>query len=499
MRPGLLIVLALWVFSVSSSGWGEQGTREEGMSEQGTLLPRKRSLPLLNFVDVKLSHDKQWETKGYLTSDVIKRVREWSFPQDVHVLPSSDHHTLQWSTRSKVSVEGSNLAQHDGIHLWLHNRHVRMLSHSRLWSGKDNVGTDDGTPNEEQCEGLKLHVNLHVKHKRQSLVHQNVWGTMRRMSLLDVVDETTADKQANAVRRQGVDSALLKYAGLTLSADTQTGAVYDVRLPPSLAGIQAQATRIMPSTLEQNPLTLNEFTFPSSTSFSPSSDYVTIVYRKITSFTVYTLPPEYQYGGPVVGIISSSSNSTAVDPSLPPGSVSLPTNTYINISLPMSSTSLDSNGLCAFFASNGSIFVSSLASMPNFCLSSTLGDFALVVRASSMTSPTQNAPPPIAKDSSTDGGVRSSSSSSSGAKSSTNWKLIVGGTCLALAGLAFLVASVLIGLKIMESVKLLFMTRRYTGNDEALQDSLVGGSIAPSAAVMRTKPALEIDVANFSH
>ncbi|KAI5076882.1 hypothetical protein GOP47_0008947 [Adiantum capillus-veneris] len=471
MRPGLLLVLALWVSCISSMGWGKEGASEQGMFEQSTLL-QHWSMRLSKAMS---THDWLWKIKGHLPLDV--------------------------GTRDVVAVEKFNSVEDDATLPWLHNRQVPSSPLDRGWLGKDDVGADVSVLSKEEVSWRKAQVGSNVRYVEHIRPHENVRGAMRRMSLLDIVDGTTADKQANAVRRLGVDSAVLRYAGLVLATDTQIGAVYDVGLPPSLAGIRVQVMRISPASLTEADLILNEFSIPPGASFNPSGDYVALIYRKISSFTVYTLPPQYQFGGPVVGIMSSSSNSTTIDPSQPPGSISLPTNRYVKISLPSFSTSVSPNALCAFFASNGSIFVSSLAAMPSYCLFSTLGDFALVVEASSTTSPTQGASPPTATSSPNDGSIRASSSPSG--KSSTNWKLIVGATCLALGGLALLVAVVLISLKVRESVKQsvkhFLTTRTYTGNDEALQDSLVGGSIAPSAPVMRTKPALEIDVAHFSH
>ncbi|MCO5561970.1 hypothetical protein L7F22_015596 [Adiantum nelumboides] len=478
MRPELLIVLALWVSCISSRGWGKQRAREQGIFEQSHLLQHP-PIPSSKAVDAISAHDKLWKIEGHLTLDVTVHIRRWRVLESrdgVHMLPLS-----RSSSDTNGVVERVNLAQDDAMHPLLQNRHV--------W-------TDYSTLTRKQGSKCKVQVSSNTKHIEHIVPHDNVWRASRRASLL-VIEGAAADKQANAVRRKGVDSSLLRYAGLTLATETQTGVVYDVGLPPSLAGIRAQVIRIIPATLNQVDLILNEFVIPLSASFSPSSDYVSLIYRKISSFTVYTLPPQYQFGGPVVGVMSSSSNFTTIDPLLPPGSIFLPANTYINVSLPMFSTSLNVNAFCAFFALNGSIFVSNLAAMPSYCLSSTLGDFALVIEASSMTSPTQEMSPPNTTASPNDGNIRSASSPS--AKSSTNWKLIVGATCLALAGVAFLVAVALISLKLTESAKHFLTTRTYMRNDEALQDSLVGGSIAPSAAVMRTKPALEIDVAHFSH
>ncbi|MCO5556619.1 hypothetical protein L7F22_010170 [Adiantum nelumboides] len=466
MRPELLIVLALWVSCISSRGWGKQGAREQRIFEQSGLLQHP-PIPSSKAVDAISAHDKLWKIEGHLTLDVTVHIRRW-----------------------KV------LESRDGVHMLPLSRAQPSLSDTNGVVERFNL-TDYSTLTRKQGSKSKVKVSSNVKHIEHIVPHDNVWQARRRASLLDVIEGTAADKQANAVRRKGIDSSLLRYAGLTLATETQTGAVYDVGLPPSLAGIHAQVIRIIPASLNQVVLILNEFVIPSSVSFSPSSDYVALVYRKISSFTVYTLPPGYQFGGPVVGIMSSSSNFTTINPLLPPGSIFLPANTYINISLPMFSTSLNVNAFCAFFALNGSIFVSNLAAMPSYCLSSTVGDFALVIEASSRTSPTQEMSPPTTTASPNGGNIRSASSPS--AKSSTNWKLIVGTTCLALAGVAFLVAVALISLKLTESAKHFLTTRTYMRNDEALQDSLVGGSIAPSAAVMRTKPALEIDVAHFSH
>ncbi|KAH7430105.1 hypothetical protein KP509_09G084200 [Ceratopteris richardii] len=319
----------------------------------------------------------------------------------------------------------------------------------------------------------------------------HVTETIRRKSLLDILDGDSNDEQANAVRRQGIDTALLRYTGLLLSGDTQTGVRYSVGLPPSLDGIQAQAIRVLQNTLKQSNLNVNEFTFPATAAFIPVGEYVTLVYRKILSFTVYTLPSEYQFGGPVVGIISTSSNSTSIDASLPPGNISLPPNTFINIALPMFSASNIADALCAYFASNGSIYVSALASPPNFCLSSSLGDFALLTKASSESSPAQNTSPSSPPN---DKIVKSTSSTTK--KSSVEWRVVVGGTFLALAGLAFLVGIVLIGLKLKRNVKVVIDSE----NDGLiLQDSFVGGKRTPSAAIVRTRPAIEIDIPQFKN
>eukprot|EP00250_Pteridium_aquilinum_P020805 c24956_g1_i1 orf=1-1488(-) len=494
MRSKLFMVLALWVLCECWAWGGQEGQvmRQQGMpffdvvdkNEEGSLsfvngTAADKTANIVRHVVQMSSHHRD-VANGTNVNKQAHAVRHAVVRRSLH-----DRHVINmlFHNRGGTGQHGTSLlnvvddtaadkqpnkVQHVVIRMVSHYRHViRTLSHDRGWLGKGNMLSlepANRTSADKQANAVQLsdvHMPSHGRHvgqmlraERLLLPYDSGWGVEHHTLLLDVVDETAADKQANAVRRQGVDSALLRYAGLKLSTDTRTGVIFNVDLPPTLLGIQAEATRLNPSRFKQDGLTFNEFGLPRNVSFVPISAFVVLVYRKISNFTVYTLPSQYQFGGPVVGIISSPSNTTFVDSSLPQASISLLPNTFINISLPMFSTNRNANALCAFFSSNGSIFVSKLASLPNFCVSSTLGDFALIVQASSTPSPAQDTSP----SASTANG-NAPPSSSSNTKRSNNWKFIVGVTCLILAGVALLVALVLISIRLADRVKRFFTTR----------------------------------------
>ncbi|KAI5067606.1 hypothetical protein GOP47_0018134 [Adiantum capillus-veneris] len=307
----------------------------------------------------------------------------------------------------------------------------------------------------------------------------------------------------NSVRREGVDSSLRKYALLAVPHEQEVAKAYNVTLTPLLqAGIESQAMRL-PSgiTLQQQGLTFNEISIPQgalfSSSGSPSSPLL-LIYRKIVNFTVYSLPSSssFSFAGPVVGIIAyAPPNFTTDDPSLPqlPISFSSPS---VTATLPLFISDAPSTSIsCAFFAPNGSVFFADPVSSPNVCISDTLGvDIALVL-------PTQDLPQPQQQQQQQqespfiDGGFNAPAYVNSKG-SSKHWKLAIGATCLALAGVGFCAAFAVASVGLAQRLKVMIMAR-LTGNEEALQTSLIGVSRAPSAPALRTKPALEMDMARF--
>lgn len=303
--------------------------------------------------------------------------------------------------------------------------------------------------------------------------------------------EVYSDMVVNSVRREGVDSSLRKYAFLALAQEAATsgGDVYNVTLTPFLSGIEAQALRLASaSTLKQQGLTFNEFSIPQGADLGDDTAPLLLIYRKILNFTVYSLPAHYAFAGPVVGIITySPPNFTTDDPSLPQVPITFSTSS-ISTSVPLS-VSAAASALCAFFAPNGSVSFTNIASSPNVCMSDTLGDVALVL-------PAQDFPSQQQQQQHQQQPLRGSTPTFPAGKPKRHWKLALGATFLALAGLGFCVATALSSVGLIQRLKVVILAR-LAGNEEALQTSLIGISRAPTAPGVRTKPALEMDMARF--
>eukprot|EP00250_Pteridium_aquilinum_P021617 c2517_g1_i1 orf=294-1364(+) len=309
-----------------------------------------------------------------------------------------------------------------------------------------------------------------------------------------LASQVSPDMIVNSVRREGVDSSLKKYAFVSQQEEAvATGSVYNVTLTPFLQGIQSQALRLASgSSLQQEGLTFNEFSIPQGAPFTtqPPDAPLLLIYRKITNFTVYSLPASFSFAGPVVGIIAySPPNFTTDDPTLPQLPISFFSPSVTTI-LPLSLSAAPSSSIsCAFFAPNGSVSFANVASPPNVCMSNTLGDVALVL-------PTQDMPQQQEQQQQGKSPFQASIPTFSARKSNTHWKLALGATCLALAGLGFCVALAVASVGVAQRLKVVILAR-LTGNEEALQTSLIGINRAPSAPGVRTKPALEMDMARF--
>jgi hypothetical protein len=342
----------------------------------------------------------------------------------------------------------------------------------------------------------------------------------------------------NSVRRQGVDSSLVKYAALAIQGQDQSSpasppsdsTVFTINLSPALGGIAAEARWISSaSILQQQGLTFNQFSLPSGSpsigvaAASSATGKVTaspydsaaapllLIYRKIFNFTIYSLPPSYAFGGPIVGIIAfSPPNLTAIDPSLPELTITIARSTsstsssLITVHAPRYS-SLPSTApvpLCALFSFNGSVSFAPLAASPNVCEFDTFGDVALVVPWPQAPSSPSSAQPaagtsnPSSSTTTSSSSSKTSSSDSDRRKSSSHWKLALGITCLAIAGLAFCVVAAIASITMAQRLRVAILAR-FASNEEALQTSLIGVSRAPTAAGVRTKPALEMDMAHF--
>lgn len=295
-----------------------------------------------------------------------------------------------------------------------------------------------------------------------------------------------------------MDSSLRRYAFLAVSQREEAvagGNVYNVTLTPFLRGIESQALWLASvSTLQQQGLSFNEFSIPQgalSTSLSSDAPLL-LIYRKIINFTIYSLPASFSFAGPVVGIIVySPPNFTTDDPALPqlPISFSSPS---ISTSVPLSLSAAPYTSLsCAFFAPNGSVSFASIASPPNVCTSDTLGDVALVLPTQDL--PSQHQQQQQQQEQTPLLGI---SPAFPAQKTSKHWKLALGATFLALAGLGFCVVFAMASVGLVRRLKVVVLAR-LTGNEEALQTSLIGISRAPSAPGVRTKPALEMDMARF--
>lgn len=288
----------------------------------------------------------------------------------------------------------------------------------------------------------------------------------------------------NSVRREGVDSSLRNYAILALSQAT-TGTIYNVTLPPVLSGIKAQAIQLRSDSLEKQGQIFNEFSIPKGAVLGSNSSLLMMIYRKIFNFTVYSLPSQYQFGGPVVGIINyAPSNFTTNDPTIPELSVTFP-NRSISVRVPLFSSLGQTVPFCAYFSANGTVTLDNVTSSPNVCTLATLGDVALVLPASDPPAQQSSPTAPVSLQSPIP--VK---------KAARKWKLAVEATFLALVGLAFCVALAFMSAGLVGRIKVAIMDR-LEYNEEALQTSLIGTSRAPTAANVRTKPALEVDMARF--
>lgn len=296
----------------------------------------------------------------------------------------------------------------------------------------------------------------------------------------------SSNSAANFVRREGIDSSLFKYAFLALTTGgINTGTIYNVTLAPTLDGIQAQTIRLRTGSLKKYGLAFNEFSIPIGASVDANSSLLVMIYRNIFNFTVYSLPTQYEFGGPVVGIVTYSPfNLTTFDSSSPEIPLTFP-NKSIRIQVPMSRSSGTSVPLCAFFSVNGTVTFTNLTSLPNICTSATLGDVALVLPSSNSPSPESSAPAPASLE------------SPLSTKVASHWKLIVAITCLALAGVAFCIAVALISVVWVKKMKVATVDRS-VDDEEPLDTSLIGDSRAPTAVGIRTKPTLEMDMARFT-
>lgn len=342
----------------------------------------------------------------------------------------------------------------------------------------DSRGDDGASPHHQSM--AKVSTLSETSYGRRCFFFFFFCFSIAHPSLASVSDYSNA--LVNSVRRQGIDSSLRNYALLALS-QVDTGTACNVSLPPALSGIQSQALQLASDSLQTNGLTFNQFSIPQGAVINANGTLLVLVYRKIYNFTVYSLPAPYLFGGPVVGIVTyAPSNSTTDD--LEEVQLTF-SESLITVELPLYRALGETVPLCAFFSPDGTVTFDNLTASPNVCTSATLGDFALVLE-----SPSEYNNPPSAPI-----GLQTPLPGRKGAR---NWKFGVAVACLALVGLAFCAAIVLVSVGLVEQVKVAIMDR-LAHNEEALETSSIGTSRAPTAAGVRTKPALEMDMAHFKH
>ncbi|KAI5081340.1 hypothetical protein GOP47_0004523 [Adiantum capillus-veneris] len=302
-------------------------------------------------------------------------------------------------------------------------------------------------------------------------------------------DEVAAfsNTTANGVRREGVDTALRKYAFMTLS-HARTGIIYNVSLPPFLNGILCQAMRVRAGSARRRGLSFNEFTIPQGMIVQTGGPFVIMVYRKIYNFTLYSAPPGYAFAGPVVGIVIYTNLNTTLDDSpLPEMTVLSPNSSivakldilYQTLNLPHNNSPLPFG--CAYYDINGTASFTNISTYPNICSFKILTDVAIIVPASVIAVPASPPSPAPAMV-----GV-----SLPTAKHASNvWKIVVLAVVGGVVGLALLIAIIVMGLKVGDECQMTKMDEP-PDDEETLQTSLIGHTRAPTAAGVRTRPVLE--------
>eukprot|EP00250_Pteridium_aquilinum_P035577 c9680_g1_i1 orf=146-1213(+) len=286
---------------------------------------------------------------------------------------------------------------------------------------------------------------------------------------------------ANGVRREGVDTALRKYAFMTLS-HARTGIIYNVSLPPFLDGILCQAMRVRVGSARKRGVTFNEFSIPQGFIVQTGGPFVIMVYRKIFDFTLYTSPLGSVFASSFVGIVIYTNTNTTLDDSPLPEMTVLSPNTSITATLTISPNIPRGPSVpfgCALYDINGTASFTNVSSYPNICSLKILTDVALIVPTSVIATP----PPPPAS-------AKVTAPPSAPKRTSNTWKIVVVAVVGGVVGLALLIAIIVMGLKVGDECQ---MTRvdEPPDDEETLQTSLIGHTRAPTAAGVRTRPVLE--------
>lgn len=294
-----------------------------------------------------------------------------------------------------------------------------------------------------------------------------------------------SNSTANGVRREGVDTALRKYAFMAL-AHARTGIIYSVPLPPFLDGIFCQAMRVRAGSARKRGLVFNEFTIPQGIIVQTGGPFVIMVYRKIVNFTLYSSPSGYTFASPVVGIVIYTNDNTTLDDSPLPEMTVLSPNTSITAKVNILYQTLNiphNNSVpfgCAYYDINGTVSFTNISTYPNICSFKILTDVAIIVPSSVITVPTPSPAPAMV-------GLSFPPPSK---HASNVWKIVVLAVVGGVVGLALLVAIIVMGLKVGDDCQMTKMDEP-PDDEETLQTSLIGHTRAPTAAGVRTRPVLE--------
>ncbi|KAH7352208.1 hypothetical protein KP509_19G034300 [Ceratopteris richardii] len=300
--------------------------------------------------------------------------------------------------------------------------------------------------------------------------------------------EVTAfsEATANGVRREGIDTALRKYAFMAL-LHARTGIIYNVPLPPFLDGILCQAMRVRAGSAHKRGISFNEFTIPRGMLVQTGGPFVIIVYRRVFNFTLYTAPPGYAFASPTVGIVIYTNLNTTLDHlPLPEMTILSPNSTMtakFNLSFQAAKLAHGASPplRCAYFDINGTASIASISVYPNICSFKVLKDVAILIpesssiRVSPAPSPAVHALLP-----------------STSHNASRKWEfvlLVIAALLVAMAILMFVVVKALRILNECEAVRM----KELPDHEEKLQTSLIGHTRAPTASIVRTRPVLETE------
>ncbi|KAG6534395.1 uncharacterized protein LOC122043637 [Zingiber officinale] len=271
------------------------------------------------------------------------------------------------------------------------------------------------------------------------------------------------------------DSAFRSY----LVDHQKTAVVYNVSLPPSIPGVSAATVRFRTGSLRRHGAAVGEFRVAPGVVVRPRSRRLVVVAQNLgdlsSAYDGYRNISGFRLVSPVLGLLFYRAASVR-NASVPPELEILATRGPITVDFSgLARCSRGSRVLCALFESDGNLSLSNATRGGTMCRARTQGHFALVVESAGS-------------------GGRSGGETEMEMKLS-GWKVVV----VSVAAGAF--SSVLLGLVAVAVVtaqrkrmRTAEMERR-AYEEEALQVSMVGHVRAPTAAVVRTAPCLENDVA----
>ncbi|XP_074576346.1 uncharacterized protein LOC141832886 [Curcuma longa] len=270
------------------------------------------------------------------------------------------------------------------------------------------------------------------------------------------------------------DSAFRSY----LVDHQKTAVVYNVSLPPSVAGVEAATVRFRTGSLRRHGAAVGDFRVAPGVVVRPRSRRLVVVAQNLgdlsSAYDGYRNISGFRLVSPVLGLLFYRAASVR-NASVPPELEILATRGPITVDFSgLSRCSRGSRVLCALFESDGNLSLSNATRGGTVCRARTQGHFALVVESA---------------------GIGGSGGEMEMEMKLSGWKVVV----VSVAAGAF--SSVLLGLVVVAVVtaqrkrmRTAEMERR-AYEDEALQVSMVGHVRAPTAAVVRTAPCLENDVA----